>query len=72
MFENILYAGKNQHHGFKLPIGADTALPDHERKTGQEVFKYRKFLKLLEAHFEQAPGDEQPSHQTEGEISGSS
>jgi hypothetical protein len=43
-FENILSAGKNQRHGFKLPIGADTALPDNVKKTGKGVFTHRAIL----------------------------
>jgi hypothetical protein len=61
--ENILSADKNQHHGFKLPTGADTGLPDHGGTTGKGTLRIKQFLNLLLAHSEQDPGNKNcPSH----------
>jgi hypothetical protein len=42
--ENILSAGKNQYHGFKLPIGADTTLPYNGITTEKAAVKHRAIL----------------------------
>jgi hypothetical protein len=42
--ENILSAGKNQHHGFNLPIGADTTLPYNGITTEKAAVKHRAIL----------------------------
>jgi hypothetical protein len=51
MFENILSAGKNQHHGFKLAIGADTTLPYNEITTEKATFKHRAILETATSSY---------------------